>query len=160
MPIDLERNETRKIANAIEALERAAPAIGDAFGDDDAYTLLARAALGMLCDVYGSHTTEADREAHKAFWIVIRDALEGAWTHVNRSIEIAEGDHDAPGDLEAMRATLASIEAAQDKAHKFANLLSECKTAITEEWDIEHEDTTMLIDKIDAILTSRAKDNC
>ena len=130
MLLDLERNETRKIANAIDALEHSIPAIGDAFGDDDAYTLLARAALGMLYDVYDSHTTEADREAHKAFSMnIIRDALEGAWTHVNRSIEIAEGDHDPPEDLEAMRAALASIEAAQDEAHKLANLLSECRTA-------------------------------
>ena len=67
MLLDLERNETRKIANAIDALEHSIPAIGDAFGDDDAYTLLARAALGTLYDVYDSHTTEADREAHKAF---------------------------------------------------------------------------------------------
>jgi len=85
MLLDLERNETRKIANAIAALEHSIPAIGDAFGDDDAYTLVARAALGMLYDVYDSHTTEADREAHKAFSMnIIRDALEGAWTHVNR----------------------------------------------------------------------------
>jgi hypothetical protein len=82
------------------------------------------------------------------------------WTHVNSSIEIAEGDHDAPEDLEAMRATLATIEAAQDKAHKLSNLLSECKTSITEKWDTEHQDTTVPIDKIDAILTPRAKESC
>jgi hypothetical protein len=60
---------------------------------------------------------------------------------VNRSIEIAEADHDPPDDLEAMRAALASIEAAQDKAHKLASLLSECRTAITEKWGTEHKDT-------------------
>ena len=87
------------LPGVIEALEHAVPAIGDAFGDDDTYTLLARAALGMLCDVYDSHTTQADREAHTTFWMkIIHDALEGARTHVNRSIEIAEGDHDPPED--------------------------------------------------------------
>ena len=91
---------------------------------------------------------------------IIHDALEGAWTHVNRSIEIAEGDHDAPEDLAAMRATLATIEAAQDKAHKLANLLSECKTSITEKWDTKHQDTTALIDKIDVIVTPLANEHC
>jgi hypothetical protein len=60
MLLDLERNETRKVANAIDALEHAVPAIGGAFGDDDAHTLLARATLGMLWDVYDSHATAAE----------------------------------------------------------------------------------------------------
>jgi hypothetical protein len=44
---------------------------------------------------------------------VLRDALEAAWSHVARSIEIAEGDEDPPEDLAGMRADLKLIETAQ-----------------------------------------------
>ena len=87
----------------------------EAQDDPGAQAELALAALGRIRGAFQMN--------------IIRDALEGAWTHVNRSIEIAEGDHDPPEDLEAMRAALASIEAAQDEAHKLADLLSECRTA-------------------------------
>lgn len=44
---------------------------------------------------------------------VMRVALEVAWSHVSRSIEIAEGDEDPPEDIKTMREQLATIEAAQ-----------------------------------------------
>jgi hypothetical protein len=43
----------------------------------------------------------------------IQDALERAWSHVHRSLEIAEGDEDPPEDIDGMRSDLEAIETAQ-----------------------------------------------
>jgi len=49
--------------------------------------------------------TEAERK-------ILRDALEVAWTHVDRSIEIAEGDEDPPEDVGGMYDDLTLVQTA------------------------------------------------